>query len=283
MLKILRGLAANLPVPLEEGRMAVTMDPALERLYVGVTSGNLRIATYSDLTQQISNLKGIPPFSLNTLQKLATAINNDANFSTTIQSALSTKASLSQLSTKADITYVNAQDAALAAAITLKADVSYVNNQLALKATISYVDSQLALKADEADLISIQNDLSALQTVVSGKADSNQVSDLAASGTIFTNVSAPISIGAIKSKIFITYTAEAPVTINLPPLSSVFVNWTLEVFRPSTITVGSFVTFHPSSGESIDGVVANYVGLLTDKHYVLVNDASTTWRLQVVS
>ncbi|WP_245163530.1 pyocin knob domain-containing protein, partial [Buttiauxella gaviniae] len=55
---------------------------------------DLRIANTSFVAQAIAELNGGAPTVLNTLKKLATAINNDADFFTTISNALGAKAPL---------------------------------------------------------------------------------------------------------------------------------------------------------------------------------------------
>ncbi|MEB0919779.1 hypothetical protein VC866_07100 [Citrobacter freundii] len=56
---------------------------------------DFRIANTAFVAQAIANLNGGAPAVLNTLKKLASAINNDANFYSTVNSALGQKASLS--------------------------------------------------------------------------------------------------------------------------------------------------------------------------------------------
>ena len=57
-----------------------------------------RIANTAFVAQAVSELNGGSPVELNTLKKLASAINNDANFFETLSNALSKKASLSDFS-----------------------------------------------------------------------------------------------------------------------------------------------------------------------------------------
>ena len=71
------------------------------------------------------------------------------------------------ISSKADITYVDSQDA-------LKADKTYVDSQDALKADKTYVDSQDALKADLADL-ALKADITYVDSQDALKADKAEV------------------------------------------------------------------------------------------------------------
>ena len=92
-----------------------------------------------DLLTAIESIQGIPPTTLNTLEKHALSIDNNSSFYTTV---------IGDLETKADLTYVDAQ-------LDLKADKSDTytktenNTALNLKANLKYVDDELALKADK--------------------------------------------------------------------------------------------------------------------------------------
>lgn len=72
----------------------VTLAPAAGAATWGTIAGIL--SSQADLvnyiTTQINTLKGSPPSALDTLQKIATAINNDAGFYTTISNAIASKA-----------------------------------------------------------------------------------------------------------------------------------------------------------------------------------------------
>ena len=60
-------------------------------LYTLNQLGGLSIASQNYVNTQISNLVNSSPDLLNTLSELATAINNDANFSTTMTNLIATK------------------------------------------------------------------------------------------------------------------------------------------------------------------------------------------------
>jgi len=60
-----------------------------------LTSGGATYATQSYVTTQISNLVNAAPGALDTLNELAAALGNDANFSTTVTNSIATKLSLS--------------------------------------------------------------------------------------------------------------------------------------------------------------------------------------------
>ncbi|BBV15077.1 hypothetical protein IOMTU157_0293 [Citrobacter portucalensis] len=67
---------------------------------------DFRIANTAFVAQAIANLNGGAPAVLNTLKKLASAINNDANFYSTVNSALGQKASLSDFTSSKTSTSV---------------------------------------------------------------------------------------------------------------------------------------------------------------------------------
>ena len=52
-----------------------------------------------DVAEKFGNITGLAPTTLNSLEKLATALNNDANFFQTTTSALGTKASTDYVNT----------------------------------------------------------------------------------------------------------------------------------------------------------------------------------------
>ncbi|MGL4998349.1 MAG: hypothetical protein ACRC5T_05215 [Cetobacterium sp.] len=145
-------------------------------------------ATTAQLTQAVTDIKGSSlPVALNTMTKLAAAINNDPAFHTTVTQAIALKTDLSVYNAyvvsnnsavaanlsaitamqidKASKTYVDTAvsglvDAAPEALDTLKELASALGNdpnfattiatQIGLKADKTYVDGQLALKADKA-------------------------------------------------------------------------------------------------------------------------------------
>ncbi|MEB0874276.1 hypothetical protein [Citrobacter portucalensis] len=67
---------------------------------------DFRIANTAFVAQAIADLNGGAPAVLNTLKKLASAINNDANFYSTVNSALGQKASLSDFTSSKTSTSV---------------------------------------------------------------------------------------------------------------------------------------------------------------------------------
>lgn len=78
---------------------AITAD----KIASGALSGALGYtpASQTDITNAINNLKGGVGSALDTLNELATALNNDASFASTITTALATKANTSSLATVA--------------------------------------------------------------------------------------------------------------------------------------------------------------------------------------
>ena len=109
--------------------------------------------TYVD--QSISNLVGSAPATLNTLQEIANAIANDANFSVTLVNNIATKASKS---------YVDTELATLQTQINDRTTTNYVTSALSVKSDISYVNSGLATKTDVADFNTLSSTVSSLPT-----------------------------------------------------------------------------------------------------------------------
>jgi hypothetical protein len=250
-LKILRGLLINLPAVLDAGRLAVTEDTGTERLYVGVPSGNLRISTYPDLTAGLATLEGSPPFSLNTLEKLANSINDDASYHSTVDAAISNKASLAQLASKADLSYVDANIATIDSALALKADIVDTVTNASLFA-LAYVDSPGAQLA-------------------------------AATDTIVRNASSLPSLSVTQAKVLLYYGGgNVNFTANLPAVTIANpVGWAFQLFKPSGAATA--VTFVPNGSDTINGVAGNYLGLDADRSYILIKSTATDWRLQVLS
>ncbi|NCC85772.1 MAG: hypothetical protein EOM03_16870, partial [Clostridia bacterium] len=92
-----------------------------------------------------------------------------------VAAELAGKASVEDVELKADITYVDSQDA-------LKADLTYVDTQDGLKADKTYVDSQDALKADATALTALTN-LVPAATGLTTVADKNQYYPIAEDNT----------------------------------------------------------------------------------------------------
>ncbi len=140
---------------------------------LGTVASQLALKTDANYVDtKISQLIGSAPSTLDTLQEIASAIAEDANFSVTI---------LNQISAKASKTFVDGEVASLQSQINDRALSSYVDQQLALKGDLTYIDEQLALKSNVSDMTTAlagkanASDLSSLTTVVSGKSDTSYV------------------------------------------------------------------------------------------------------------
>lgn len=83
-----------------EGELIYVTDTG--KLYIGdnVTVGGNAIALSSEFTDFLGN----PPADLNTLEKLATALGNDADFATNTNTALALKANAADVFTQAEVT-----------------------------------------------------------------------------------------------------------------------------------------------------------------------------------
>ena len=67
----------------------------------GLITSNGSVVDIVDAVQ--GSIVGLPPASLNTIEKLSAAISNDPNYFTTIQTAVNTKANASTTYTKDDV------------------------------------------------------------------------------------------------------------------------------------------------------------------------------------
>lgn len=129
----------------EEDPFLMIFDETDDKFKVGVGSTNMKAValaeevatakqeaiTYAD--NAIGDLMGTAPEALNTLQELAEALGNDANFATTVAT---------QIGTKADAEYVNAE-------LAKKADATYVQNELEKKANVAHNHDDRYFTKDE--------------------------------------------------------------------------------------------------------------------------------------
>lgn len=99
-------LAKGLAVDTNGNITAIAIDDYLDAY---VTSNSL--ATESYVSTAISNLVDSAPSTLDTLNELAAALNDDANFASTVTTALGTKLNTSDFSTTAD-TWLTGKDTA---------------------------------------------------------------------------------------------------------------------------------------------------------------------------
>ena len=134
-----------------------------------------QVATTGFVQGRISAIINSAPAALDTLNELAAALGNDANYAATITNSLSQKANItdvnSALALKASIASVDASlnlkanaidvNSALAlkasiasvdASLNLKSNLTYVDTSLNLKSNLTYVDASLNLKANTADV-----------------------------------------------------------------------------------------------------------------------------------
>jgi hypothetical protein len=190
--------------------VAVAIADKADQLFVVSELASKANTTYvntqiANVNTQIANVIDAAPGALDTLNELAAALGDDANFASTITTSLTTKADISyvdaQVSPKADTSYVDAQ-------VSPKADTSYVDAQVSTKTDTSYVDAQVSPKADT----------SYVDAQVSPKADTSyvdaQIALVASSTPSWTAITANATVAA-QSKNLVDTTAGA-ITITLP-------------------------------------------------------------------
>ena len=81
------------------GELSINTSNNTIRVHNGSTSGGFELAKVSDITTAVANLIDAAPGALDTLNELAAAINDDANFATTIVTQLGNKANTASLTT----------------------------------------------------------------------------------------------------------------------------------------------------------------------------------------
>ena len=79
-------------------------DDIIANSYSLITS-NGSVVNLLDAVQ--SSIVGLPPASLNTIEKLSAAISNDPNYFTTIETAINAKASTSTLTDSVSTKYID--------------------------------------------------------------------------------------------------------------------------------------------------------------------------------
>lgn len=90
---------------LSQGELFVNTEKNTVVVHDGSTPGGVTLATEGYADSVGSDIVGNAPNNLNTLQEIANAINNDANFSNTVNNALDTKVGFTDLSATGDLTY----------------------------------------------------------------------------------------------------------------------------------------------------------------------------------
>ena len=81
------------------GELSINTSNNTIRVHNGSTSGGFELAKVSDITTAVANLIDAAPGALDTLNELAAAINDEANFATTIVTQLGNKANTASLTT----------------------------------------------------------------------------------------------------------------------------------------------------------------------------------------
>ena len=150
----------------------------------GVDSSLILKADKTYVDSKITDLVGSSPQTLDTLQEIANAIAEDANFSVTIINSIASKASQS---------YVNTELNTLQTQINDRPTTTYVNTQLALKGDKSYIDNQLELKSNTSDVTSALatkasvTELNNLNSLVNTKVDASYVQLQVGSANTYTD------------------------------------------------------------------------------------------------
>ena len=99
---------------------------------ISIIKGNKTV----DLIESLDSVTGLPPATLNSLEKLATALNNDSGFFTTVTTAIGSKADSSIVT----------------AALSNKADKSTTYTQ-------TVIDQLLNVKVDDTEMVELSTHL----------------------------------------------------------------------------------------------------------------------------
>lgn len=150
VLKFRRGntAAANAFIG-QEGELFVDTTKDTLVVHDGVTAGGVPLATESYVTTQISNLIDSAPTALNTLNELAAALNDDANFASTVTTSLAGKQD--SLVSGTNIKTINGNSLLGSGDITISGGGSSFSgsyNDLTDKPTIPTATSQLTNDSD---------------------------------------------------------------------------------------------------------------------------------------
>jgi hypothetical protein len=188
--------------------------------------------TGAQVASSIAALVDTAPSTLDTLNELATALGNDANFSTSVTNLISAK--WTQDNTKIaqwdsayswgdHSTYGYALSTNVTTALSLKADTTTVNAALSLKAdqsstyTKNEVDSNLALKANQSSTYTKAE----VDTSLSSKADITTVNSALAlkadQSTTYTKTDVDTSLGLKLNNAGGTMTGQLNMTAHIIP------------------------------------------------------------------
>lgn len=160
-----------------DAAVASGMQEAKDHADTAVSSGVQEAKSYAD--SAVANLVNAAPAALDTLNELAAALGNDANFSASVTSVISSKANSSEVEN----------------ALALKANASDVSASLALKADASEVNAALASKASSSDLLA---EVSRAQASEADKASIslNNLASTAVNADIFPDTTGTRNLGS---------------------------------------------------------------------------------------
>ena len=223
--------------------------------------------TKTEVDTMVADVVDTAPEALDTLNELAAALGDDANFATTIATQIGTKADQTAVDTslalKADQTAVDtalalkSDQTAVTASLALKSDVDHthveaditdldkytqseVDTALALKSDQTAVDTALALKADQTAVdtsLALKADQTAVDTALALKSDQTAVDTALALKSDQTAVDTAL---ALKSDIGHTH-VEADIT-NLDKYTQAEVNTALALKADQSSTDTALAT-----------------------------------------
>ena len=170
----------------------VTGTPWTTEGYI-TTSALTDYATQTDVSNAVANLVNSAPAALDTLNELATALGNDASYSTTITNSLANKLSTTSFSSTAN-TWISTQSTSnVSEGTNLYYTDTRANSAIDARVTKSFVDD-LGANADHANVADVANTALA----VNGANVSGQVGNALVAGTVYTSAQPNItSVGTL--------------------------------------------------------------------------------------
>jgi hypothetical protein len=261
-----------------ESKASLFTSPAFTEIPTAPTAtagtNTTQIATTAFVSTAVSNLVDTAPAALNTLNELATALGNDANFATTISTAIGLKAP-STGATLSGATISNAIGMSFASGVAVdqfSSDGFFTDNASNIvpvqRAVKTYVDTGLGLKAN---LTSPAFTTSIDGSATFGAFASSSTLTIGFTGTSTTNITniatAMTGVGYSKTVNIGTGASGGTTTINIGNVSNstTFINGhvVLETVTSTGATGSGKIVFDssPTFTGTVSGITATMVGL----------------------
>jgi len=288
------GIQAQLDTKLASASAASTYAPLASPALTGTptaptaaaATNTTQIATTAFVKTAVDNVIASAPGALDTLNELATALGNDANFSTTLTNNLAAKAPLASPTFTGTVTL---PDGTVSTAMI--ADSAITSAKIA-DGTIVNADINASAAIDQSKIANLTTDLAAKAPLASPTFTGTVT--VAASGVAFTDgtqtkagVPSLTTIGSTISSAFNLSTGGLSLRDQLIPISGTFAV-TVPTNATTAYPVGTSISFYQSSGTGANFVAASGVTILntpglklrtTSSSATLTKVATDTWLL----